>query len=631
MATIGVDMNAEGRVMRGVQWIFTTTLAVGLLEGCAKDRFGEQDGDVESGMDGDPSTATPSLQPEMGARSGVEPAAGTGEAPSIGAEPPDECPDGGGCSTACSSEGNACDPACPGCSIDGLCAAAGELARDNACLVCDPTRDAAGWSPNDGTTCDDQTFCTIDDACVEGVCQGSPRPCEDGIVCNGTSSCDEATATCSPPENLCGQGAVCDTSLDGCVTTCLGCVINGNCIADASEQAGNPCMVCDIARSTTAFVAAVGKSCGAGATGCSQQDACDGAGLCQPNHVEQGTPCGDATVSACNGADSCDGVGNCLPQLSANGAPCDDGQFCTINDQCQGGECVTNPRGCGVGLSCNEAANACQCAGCQIDGACLAANAVSSSNPCQVCDPARSNTSFSASLDPLCPAANLVAYYAFNGDARDGSGRGHDCVVTGAVLSVDRLGRPNRAFRFDGVDDSMSCGGDSPELEITGALSIAAWFSADAASLAESNRNLISKGLFSGGGATRAYALVLQNQDQSEAGSCGPTHSPTFLVSEDGLQSPPSGRACGATAIQPNTWHHAVGVFQPNALVALYIDGALAVETTTGVASQLFNTSQALRIGVNGTNFYQGSLDEVRIYNRALNQAEVTALRAGTQ
>ena len=52
-------------------------------------------------------------------------------------------------------------------------------------------------------------------------------------------------------------------------------------------------------------------------------------------------------------------------------------------------------------------------------------------------------------VDPL--KNGLVAYYPFNGDAKDASGNGNDGVEYGAELSIDRFGNSKRAFKFDGV------------------------------------------------------------------------------------------------------------------------------------------------------------------------------------
>ena len=89
-----------------------------------------------------------------------------------------------------------------------------------------------------------------------------------------------------------------------------------------------------------------------------------------------------------------------------------------------------------------------------------------------------------------------------------------------------------------------------------------------------------------------------RNKNQSGTGLCGPTHSATFIVS---------------------------------VRAAVYIDGALSFETTENVPAAILNVDRSLRRGINGTVVFQGVLDEVRIYNRALGATEIVALQAGTQ
>jgi len=182
--------------------------------------------------------------------------------------------------------------------------------------------------------------------------------------------------------------------------TCAGCVIGGVCLSVGAEANGNPCLVCDPNGSSTSFTAAVGRSCGADSNGCSQQDACDSEGRCQPNHLPAGAPCGSSVSSACDQADVCDGNGNCQQQLAQNGTACDDGAFCTTGDQCQAGQCVpTGNQNCGASRTCNETTNQCQCQGCAIGGGCLAPGTINPADPCQLCDPGRSANGFSAGMN----------------------------------------------------------------------------------------------------------------------------------------------------------------------------------------------------------------------------------------
>lgn len=50
----------------------------------------------------------------------------------------------------------------------------------------------------------------------------------------------------------------------------------------------------------------------------------------------------------------------------------------------------------------------------------------------------------------------LVAYYPFDGHARDESGNQNHGVVFGATLSPDRFGHQDSAYAFDGVDDFIA-------------------------------------------------------------------------------------------------------------------------------------------------------------------------------
>lgn len=301
-------------------------------------------------------------------------------------------------------------PQCPGCKIDGVCIGPGEPHPGNACQECDPARARDAWSDREGP-CDDGLFCTVDDACQVGMCIGFQRVCEDGVACNGSSSCDEAGRRCTPDENQCQRGELCDTASGTCVSTCTGCSVEGVCVPPSAEKAGNPCLVCQPEMSSTDYTPAQGKACGNAASECSEQDTCDDSGGCEPRHLPAGSGCGDASTTDCNQADSCDGDGQCLPRFIENGASCADAFFCTGGDSCQGGSCVARSEAvCPTAQTCNETANRCECldGGCFIDGVCVAIGALDPGNACRVCDPARSSSSYSPNTGARCGAGATV-------------------------------------------------------------------------------------------------------------------------------------------------------------------------------------------------------------------------------
>lgn len=118
-----------------------------------------------------------------------------------------------------------------------------------------------------------------------------------------------------------------------------------------------------------------GATCGDSTdTDCNGYDACDGAGVCEPNYKVEGGVCGDPGDTECDNPDTCDGVGACLPNyevqgaacgnpddtqcdnpdicddtglcddnFEVDGAPCNDENVCTEDDVCDTGLCVGTP------------------------------------------------------------------------------------------------------------------------------------------------------------------------------------------------------------------------------------------------------------------------------------------------
>jgi len=90
----------------------------------------------------------------------------------------------------------------------------------------------------------------------------------------------------------------------------------------------------------------------------------------------------------------------------------------------------------------------------------------------------------------------------------------------------------------------------------------------------------------------------------------------------------------GTNAIPLNTWTHLASTYDGTTL-KIYVNGNLSSTKTVSGAVQ--SNSNPLRIGGNYPygQFFEGKIDEVRVYNRALSQGEIqttmnTALPGGT-
>jgi len=291
------------------------------------------------------------------------------------------------------------DQCAEGCLIDSTCVPHGFINPASPCLFCDVAESTTTWSDNDGATCDDDLFCTVDDVCGGGSCAGTPKDCSDGVSCTGTETCDEDANTCLSGTTTCSSDEICDAVSDTCVTTCPGCLVGAVCYGDGQSNPTNPCQKCDVSLTQSAWsdndgvacddgeFCTVNDTCSSGACSGTARDCSDGvdctgtetcaedAGVCLSgtttcSSVEICDAVSDTCVATCPGclvATVCYGNGQANPanicqkcnvSLSQSawsdndGVACDDGEFCTVDDTCSGGACSGTARDCSDGLDC---------------------------------------------------------------------------------------------------------------------------------------------------------------------------------------------------------------------------------------------------------------------------------------
>ena len=195
------------------------------------------------------------------------------------------------------------------------------------------------------------------------------------------------------------------------------------------------------------------------------------------------------------------------------------------------------------------------------------------------------------------PSQGLVSHYPFNGNANDESGNNNHCTISGATLTTDRHGNVNSAYNFDGDDFIYN---SSANLENDYTLSL--WiFPTDL---------------------TGRRAFFSQYTSDSP-----PTTNRTFMSVNSGkIEFFVAGSVVGSIAINLNTWYHVVFCSDGKAYVNMIQD----ITGTPGNPVNIFNVIGA-RHAVGGgisppVDFFVGKLDDVRIYNRVLTNAEITLL-----
>jgi hypothetical protein len=198
---------------------------------------------------------------------------------------------------------------------------------------------------------------------------------------------------------------------------------------------------------------------------------------------------------------------------------------------------------------------------------------------------------------------NLVAYWTFDegtgtiaydsaGD-NDGTFIGDPCWTSGQV---------DGALEFDGVDDYISCG-TGPAMTGMGPFSVSAWFKTG---IAKGHAIVVQRG--QGSANNGMYAVSIREDGRAQ-----------FFVYNGG-----DGFMCRSSmTVYDGLWHHIVAVRSTSTDGEIYLDGSL-VANDSGPARSL----NSLPVWIGGPGFtgpfrFDGKIDDVRLYNRALSAEEV--------
>jgi alpha-tubulin suppressor-like RCC1 family protein len=204
-------------------------------------------------------------------------------------------------------------------------------------------------------------------------------------------------------------------------------------------------------------------------------------------------------------------------------------------------------------------------------------------------------------------AGRLVGWWKLDeaaGDiAADSSGYGNDGTLIGGPQWVD--GVEGGAIELDGIDDYIDCGNDA-SLDMTAEITIAAWVKTNDAANGEHNP-FITKG-------DHSYGLKHYSQNSIE-----------FFVYDGSWWQ---------TARFPiddsfnGVWHHLAGTYDGGrAHLRLFVDGTL--QASTPYPGLIAGSENDVNIGRNSEmtdRHYDGLIDDVRIYNYALDESEIVAL-----
>lgn len=221
--------------------------------------------------------------------------------------------------------------------------------------------------------------------------------------------------------------------------------------------------------------------------------------------------------------------------------------------------------------------------------------------------------------EKLAPEANKVLHYTFNGSLKDGSGNSLDGADSmNITYAADRFGRANQAAVFGGASNPSFILTPSLGARITGfPMAVSFWFKTASA---------FYQVLFKSDGFERPFPSGFRFTMGARPGQMGFTFSDKTSNGNNYVVTPQN-------VFSLNTWYHVVVNVRGANDFDFYVNGVKLTNCTYGgSATSIAFYSEPVR-GIMGNEdgfsyFFQGSLDDYRVYNRVLSQQEVQSLNS---
>ena len=218
-------------------------------------------------------------------------------------------------------------------------------------------------------------------------------------------------------------------------------------------------------------------------------------------------------------------------------------------------------------------------------------------------------------------ANGLIAYYPFNDSGLDASGNGNDGTLYNISSVPDRFGKANNAYHFDGYTSYITVP-DKPSLRLANTdFTVNAWVKLEVNN-SYYGSVIIGKRLTGGG---NGWSMMVGGYAQSPIG--------TIVFGPGGG----SNNAFGTRVVTLNQWEMVTCIYKAATMqLSIYVNGVLD-NTTSSILPSNPLTNTLMYIGKDDPSvpangyFFQGSLDEIRMYNRAISSDELQKLYTATQ
>jgi hypothetical protein len=234
------------------------------------------------------------------------------------------------------------------------------------------------------------------------------------------------------------------------------------------------------------------------------------------------------------------------------------------------------------------------------------------------------------------PTTGLVGWWPFNGNANDESGNNYNGTVNGASLTSDRYGYGNKAYFFNHSDEIVT---NFNVINGSQTRTISFW-------MKNQHSSKTISPIWYGGDPNQAvqgaaFNVIFNRNEQSDPCNCWPTTYEGIGITADWIYSLKS------TVVGGNQWHHWIVLLENLGdnfnQIKYFKDGSLVNSTILfDYNGNGINTVNTINLGTlkfgkstglssNPDKAPTEFLDDIGVWNRALNQQEITALYNGCQ
>lgn len=217
----------------------------------------------------------------------------------------------------------------------------------------------------------------------------------------------------------------------------------------------------------------------------------------------------------------------------------------------------------------------------------------------------------------------LILKLPFNGNALDVSEQSIPTKVEGATLTTDRYGNLNSAYLFNGINNYINLNNNMP-LITAKSFTVSIWAKIVGKSFSENTSNSLFEQRDDDALLISAESTIHFNADNFNE----------VRIILRSINNPNGVTTVACSYIYDDKWHHYVSRLDDDRNLEIFIDANLYCTGTFTDDGDFTSSIDHVNIGshhykgaIKGA--FNGAIDDIHIYNRALNNCEIEALYSG--